>query len=246
MLLGFFTEEAYDRLLGAVEENKDKYQEADNWIPSYFGPGVEWHRLSSQQVNKFTPYYSDSKDKSKDDATNAIMLYEAFKITPLQATNKYMWAYMCHVDPDCRRYVQSRWPDAKIDQRYFVPGGGDGLYYFNALSRLWWCAHLTVDPSNRDPYHLTRILFENQMVAKDFLGTLNKANFVRTKGVLLALQDFKNEIGQREGLDKYFRLCNRILNQMAAVNKFDFLDCEDIRKITFDTLMKVRDQANQE
>ena len=26
MLLGFFTEEAYDRLLGAVEENKDKYQ----------------------------------------------------------------------------------------------------------------------------------------------------------------------------------------------------------------------------
>ena len=53
MLLGFFTEEAYDRLLGAVDENKDKYLEPDNWVASYFGPGVEWCGVSSQQVNKF-------------------------------------------------------------------------------------------------------------------------------------------------------------------------------------------------
>lgn len=245
MLLGFFTEDAYDRLLSEVSENKDKYLQSDNWVANYFGSGVEWHGVSSQQVNKFTPFMSGSKDKSEDDCINAIRLYDAFKISPLQAANKYMWAYMCHVDPDCRKYVQYRWPDAKIEQRYFVPGGGDGLYYFNALSRLWWCAHLTYDPTNRDHYALTKILFENQMVAKDFLGTLNKNNFARTKGVLLALQDFRNEIGPREGLDKYFRSCNRILNQMAAVNIFDFLDYEDIKKITFDTLLKIRNQSKQ-
>ena len=32
MYLGFFTEDAYDRLLDAVEENKDKYLEPDNWV----------------------------------------------------------------------------------------------------------------------------------------------------------------------------------------------------------------------
>ena len=76
MLLGFFTEEAYDRLLDAVDENKDKYLEPDNWVASYFGPGVEWCGTSSQQVNKFTPYCPDVKDKSESDLTNAIKLYE--------------------------------------------------------------------------------------------------------------------------------------------------------------------------
>ena len=62
MYLGFFTEDAYDRLLDAVEENKDKYLEPDNWVSSYFAKGVEWCGISSQEVNKFDPWLSGSKD----------------------------------------------------------------------------------------------------------------------------------------------------------------------------------------
>lgn len=246
MLLGFFTEDAYDRLLSAVEENKDKYLETNNWVANYFGTGVEWRGISSQQVNKFTPFMSGSKDRSEDDCINAINLHEAFKITPLQATNKYMWAYMCHVDDDCRKYMRYRWSDSKPEQRYFVPGDGMGLYYFNGLSRLWWWAHLTYDPDNHDHYALTKILFENQMLGKDILDTLNRTNFKRMKGILLAIQEFRNMVEPNEGITDYFRECKKELNHYAAINIFDFLDFEDIKKLTLDTLIKVRTQAKKQ
>lgn len=246
MYLGFFTEDAYDRLLDAVEENKDKYLEPDNWVSTYFAKGVEWCGISSQEVNKFDPWLSGSKDKSEDDCINAIRLHEAFKITPLQATNKYMWAYMCHVDDDCRKYMRCRWSDSKPEQRYFVPGEGMGLYYFNGLSRLWWWAHLTYDPDSKDHYTLTRILFENQMLGKDILDTLNRTNFKRMKGILLAIQEFKGMVDPNDGITDYFRECKKELNHYAAISIFDYLDFEDIKKITLETLIKVRDQAKKE
>lgn len=243
MLLGYFTEEAYERLLNDVNENSEKYAGDEDWLENYFGRGITFSGLSSVEVNKFSPFCSGSKSnaaKNEEDLTNAIKIYEAFKLTPLQASNKYMWAYLCHVDKDCRKYIQQRWEGGNIEQRYFVPGEGDGLYFFNALSRLWWCAHLTYDKDNRDHYALTKILFENQMLGKDLLDTLNRANFIRMKGILLAMKDFKEVLGEREGMNQYFRECKKILNHTAAINMFDFLDSEDIRKITFETLVNVR------
>lgn len=247
MLLGFFTEEAYDRLLSDFDKNKEKYAGTDNWVEQYFGKGVEWHGISSQQVNQFKPYYSGTKDRSKDDLTNAILLYEAFRITPLQAANRYMWSYMCHMDKDCREYMRYRWGNSEnLDQKYFVPGnGGMGLYYHNGLSRLWWWAHLTYDHDSKDPYVLTKILFENQMLGKDILDTLNRNNFNRIKGILLAIQDFKEIIDSREAVSSYFRDCKKELNHYAAISVFDFLDYEDIRKITLETLVRVRNQAKK-
>lgn len=243
MYLGFFTEDAYDRLLDAVDENKEKYLEGDNWVSSYFANGVEWYGVSSQQVGKFKPYFSENKNE--EDYINAINLYEAYKITPLQATNKYMWAYMCHVDDDCRKYMRHRWSNSKPEQRYFVPNESMGLYYFNGLSRLWWCVHLTYDPDSNNHYELTKILFENQMLGKDLLDTLNRTNSKRMKGILLAIRDFKNEIDPGETITDYFRKCKKKLNYYAAVSVFDFLDCDDIRKITFDTLIKIRNREKE-
>lgn len=246
MLLGFFTEDAYDRLLSAVDENKEKYLETDNWVPTCFNKGVEWYGISSQQVNKFSPYYSMAKDKSEDDFVNARNLYEAFKITPLQATNKYMWAYMCHMDEDCRKYMRYRWSDSSPEQRYFVPGEGMmGLYYFNGLSRLWWWAHLTYDPNCKDPYHLTNILFENQMLGKDLLDTLNRANFKRMKGILLAIKEFREIIGPKKGINDYFRECKKELNHYAAISSFDYLDSEEIMDITLKKLIELSNSAKK-
>lgn len=243
MLLGYFTEDAYERLLSDVELNRDKYLHDEDWLENYFGRGTVYSGLSSVEVNKFSPFCSGSKsnaDKNNEDLINAINIHEAFKLTPLQASNKYMWAYLCHVDKDCRKYIQQRWEGGNIEQRYFVPGEGDGLYFFNALSRLWWCAHLTYDQNNKDHYALTKILFENQMLGKDLLDTLNRANFIRMKGILLALKEFREELGDREGMNQYFRECKKILNHSAAINMFDFLDSDEIRAITYDTLVNVR------
>ena len=53
---------------------------------------------------------------------------------------------------------------------------------------------MTYDENSKDHYELTKILFDNQMVGKDFLGTFNGKNYNRMKGVLLALKDFKEMV----------------------------------------------------
>lgn len=245
MLLGYFTEEAYDRLVGDIEKNKENYLQDEDWLPHYFGRGVTYFGLSSKEVGDFSPYCSNDEKESENDLTNAINIYEAYKITPLQASNKYMWAYLCHCVPKYKKYIQTRWKDSPIKYRYFVINGQDGLYYFNALSRLWWCAHLTYDASSKDHYALTRVMFDNQMVGKDFLGTFNGRNYNRMKGVLLALKEFKDMVGPKEGIQKYFRECNKILNQNAAITMFDFLSIDEIKNLALDTLVKVREVSKK-
>ena len=62
----------------------------------------------------------------------------------------------------------------------------------------------------------------------------------------MAIQEFKSVVGPREAITDYFRECKKELNHYAAVNVFDFLDYEDIKKITFDTLVKIRNQVKQQ
>ena len=246
MLLGYFTEEAYERLLNDSENNAPNYAKDEDWLPQYFGRGVTFFGLSSKEVGEFSPYCSFDGKESDNDLINARNIYEALRITPLQASNKYMWAYLCHCVPKYKKYIQTRWKDSPVKYRYFVPNGQDGLYYFNGLSRLWWCAHLTYDENSKDHYALTKILFDNQMVGKDFLGTFNGKNYNRMKGVLQALKDFKEICGAGEGIQKYFRECNKILNQNAAITMLDFLSIEEIRKLTYDILVKVREESKVE
>ena len=64
MLLGYFTEEAYERLLSDSENNAENYAKDDEWLPQYFGRGVTYFGLSSKEVGEFTPYCSgDGKSR---------------------------------------------------------------------------------------------------------------------------------------------------------------------------------------
>ena len=84
------------------------------------------------------------------------------------------------------------------------------------------------------------------MLGKDILDTLNRTNFKRMKGILLAIQEFKGMVGPNEGITDYFRECKKEINHYAAISIFDYLDFEDIKRITLETLIKVRDQAKKE
>jgi len=253
MLLGFFTEDAYQQLINQIPENLDKYISDDDWVCEFFRNSTEFYKESSVNVWKFTPEYTIGKktdeEKNYQDFVNARMLYEAFKnLTPLQASNKYMWAYLCHMDKDCCRYIRDRWlqePETKkIQQRYFVNNDGDGLYYFNALARLWWCAHLTYDEQNKDPYALTKILFTSQIFCKDVMDTLNRMNFTRIKGVLLGVKDYMDATGEKVSTD-HFRECKKILNRKAAIKILDAMEVDDIRDMTYKALIKVKNTSKR-
>ena len=249
MLLGYFTEDAYERLIHDIEQNAENYAGEEEWLSNYFG-NTDYYKISKTvSVNNFNPYYvkgeKDDAQKSAEDLINTRNLDDAFKsLTPLQASNKYMWTYLCHAEPKYREYIRDRWMkserDHTIKTRYFVTGAGS-LLNDNALSRLWWYGHLTYDPDNANHYALTEILFTNQTICTDVMDTLNRTNFNRIKGVLLAIRDFKELLGDREGITEYFRECKKYLNHYAAVTNLDFLDAEEIRSLAFNYMVKLRD-----
>lgn len=247
MLLGYFTEEAYEKLLHDIPKNAEKYSSQDEWLPTYFG-GNDYFKMSSVDVSMFVPSYiqgkKDDAQKSQEDLVNTRLIYEAFKnLTPLQASNKYLWSYLCHANPQYRDYIRDRWLQEErentIKSRFFVTTPGS-LLNDNALSRLWWYGHLTYDKEKNNHYWLTEILFTNQTICTDVMDTFNRMNFDRMRGVLMAIRDFKYEIGDTEGITEYFRECKKYLNHYAAVTTLEFLDSNEIRDLAFNYMMKLR------
>lgn len=112
----------------------------------------------------------------------------------------------------------------------------------NALSRLWWYGYLTYDRKNSNHYWLTEILFTNQTICTDVMDTFNRMNIDRMRGVLMAIRDFKNVIGDNEGITEYFRECKKYLNHYAAVTTLEFLDSDEIRDLAFNYMMKLREE----
>ena len=57
MLLGYFTEEAYDKLLHDIPKNAENYSSPDEWLPAYFGSN-DYYKMSSVDVSMFVPAYT--------------------------------------------------------------------------------------------------------------------------------------------------------------------------------------------
>ena len=250
MLLGYFTEEAYDKLLHDIPNNAERYSEKEEWLPAYFGSTTDYYKMSAVDVSMFVPAYTpgkkDDAQKSQEDLVNTRLIHSAFRsLSPLQASNKYMWTYLCHAIPEYRDYIRDRWMQDErentIKNRFFVTTPGS-LLNDNALSRLWWYGYLTYDPQSRNPYALTEILFTNQTICTDVMDTLNRMNLDRMRGVLLAIRDFKNEISDSEGITEYFRECKKYLNHYAAVTTMEFLEVAEIRDLAFNYMMRLREE----
>ena len=249
MLLGYFKEEAYDRLLNDVNNNSAKYDSSEEWLSEYFGNSTNYCEISQAvNVNRFIPSYDrgkkDDRQKSQEDLVNTRLIYEAFKtLTPLQASNKYMWTYLCHSDGEYRKYIKDRWlqeiRENTIKTRFFVTTPAS-LLNDNALSRLWWCGYLTYDDTNSNKYALTEILFTNQTICTDVMDTLNRMSLTRMKGVLLGIKDYIDNVGSTNGISECFRECKKSLNHYAAVTTLELLDVDEIRKLTFDYMIKAR------
>lgn len=253
MYLGCFKKEAYEKLLCNIPNNVKRYTSSEDWLPDYFSTMPDFFETSSIEVDKFAPEYTreaiDDAQKSDEDLVNSRLIHKAFRtLSPYQASNKYMWAFLCH-KPEYRSYILARWMQDDIENtirlRFFANSSRDRLN-FNALSRLWWCAHLTYEPQNPDPYELTEILFTNQGVFTDVMYTLNIMNPNRMKGVLLAIRDFKKELAPNEGIKDYFRECKKYLNHYAAVTVLEFLEATEIRDLAYNYMIRLRDEKHKQ
>jgi hypothetical protein len=71
-------------------------------------------------------------------------------------------------------------------------------------------------------------------------------SFQRIKGVLLALKDFKEEIGEKEGITDYFRGCVKYLNHYAASTTMEMLEYDEIQKLAYVFLIKAREDIKND
>lgn len=135
------------------------------------------------------------KDPVSADLENAIALHAYYAgIDETQASDSRLWVYLSHVE--FRRYTLGRWglggafKDLKDDDskkraiaqildHWFVSGNDRDLRR-HAIARLWWAAHLTHAPwerdleffgglKNDDPYYFTRVLLSTQDIYQQVL-----------------------------------------------------------------------------
>lgn len=160
-------------------------------LVNYYEPKVEYNDdvtfpFQTELVGE-RPVLSPSRE-AEAEIGNAVLLHTYLQnLTAAQASDKRLWVYLSHAS--FRDYVQGRWafphPIEECDNKdkanavitnilihWFVEGSDSRALKRHALARLWWAAHLTVAPWERNPefsrletddrYKYTRILLQSE------------------------------------------------------------------------------------
>ena len=152
------------------------------------------------------------KDPVSADLENAIALHGYYGgLDETQASDPRLWIYLSHAE--FRKYALARWgldgsySDLKDDaakkrainqllEHWFISGNDRDLRR-HAIARLWWAAHLTYAPwekdseffsdlKNKDPYYYTRILLSMQDIYQQVL----ERAMGRSNRILISVLDY--------------------------------------------------------
>ncbi|WP_010324922.1 DUF6339 family protein [Marinobacterium stanieri] len=164
------------------------------------------------------PELNVSNSRTKDDADNAIKVYEYLgPLQRTQAADTRLWTTLTHTT--FWNYCQQRWPDAQrhgasyiLEHWFEKKGGGLGALRRNAISRLWWAAHLTVAPWEKDSelllfkssdrYRLTKTLLSQAQIFQDVLEREYGSN-IRIRTIILnSLEKYLPNVRSRDDLSK--------------------------------------------
>lgn len=152
------------------------------------------------------------------DAENAILVYSYLpQLTRAQAADERLWITLAHTT--YWTYVRARWGEQEIDKvrntvllHWFVPRIGKASLRSQAISRLWWAAHLTSAPWERDPelevfrtadrFRFTRILLSRQQIFVDLVER-NYGSDLRIRTCILdALDRYMPSVRWKDGLSR--------------------------------------------
>ena len=244
--LKYFDETVYGNLFADIKNNIDFYTSSDVELKDLL-PNIPYYGESTISAN--LPSELDFKndmntdEKNKSDIVNTRFIYDALKtLSPLVATNGYLWSYLCHTK--YKKYVIARWiknPEDEdkhegtvktIQKRFFCSSNKKDIMRMNAISRLWWAGYLTYDKNHGDPYHLTKILFTGQQICADILDTPFCGNKTIITGILLAIEQYKDKIKENIS-SELVRRCIKYFRRYAAVTSVDFLSEMEIHNIIF-------------
>ena len=254
----YFTEEAYDTLKNGISHNMPHYLSGTEWLEDFFN-GQEYKKESSIEVSlpDMVPFSSQLavEERANEDVANVKQVYGNMKnLTPLQATNPYLWTCLAHTVYN--DYVLHRWFDddqfpslsqdkkeKRVLSRFFSTTNERSLNN-NAIARLWWYGFLSYDEQNRsNPFHLTEILVSNTKFCTDFMLSHCCWNRTIGKGVLRAAKDLIPTLSGREGISGYYRPLKKYMNRYGAVSSLDFLTEDDIYNLAMEFFISLRKKS---
>lgn len=193
------------------------------------------------------------KDVASADIENAIKIHEYYKgIDETQASDPRFWIYLTHAD--FRKYALARWglpgsykdlkseEDVKkainfITEHWFVSGNDRDLRR-NALARLWWAAHLTYAPWERDPeffgdlkikdpYYFTRVLLSTQDIYQQVL----ERAMGRSDRILITVLEYLGENKKFAQSREKIRELMKELNLIYGTKKIIVLDRVSLKEL---------------
>lgn len=180
------------------------------------------------------------------DLENCITLYDYYKgIDETQASDPRLWAYLSHVE--FRKYSLARWglPEKyknatdeiqkkkainQIIEHWFIDSNDRDLRR-HAVARLWWAAHLTYAPwerdpdffsglKNDDPYYYTRVMLSTQDIFQQVL----ERSMCRSKRILISVLDYLDKNREIASSRENVRDLMKELNLIYGTKKIITLD----------------------
>lgn len=178
----------------------------------------------------------NGKNGSSGDLENSILIYEAFnKLTPLDANDPRLWIRLTH--DHCHKYVVDRWFNTSkgfdvIKERFFFEGASQSARLRNAISRLWWIAHLTIDQKNESEsskYRYTEAVCNSQ----DLITSIFERTMGAYPNVRFGILDFyiENEEYFKKDKSKKIQVLAKDLNNYGGVTLLTLLSQAEVKDI---------------
>lgn len=242
---------------GTIEQMRESLRSGkalESYLESSYAVKEKDLLLSTILVSGKVPSLKAPKeDPVSADIENAIALYEYYKdIDETQASDPRLWAYLSHVE--FRKYALVRWGlkesfgDLKKDEdkkratnyifeHWFISGNDRDLRR-HAIARLWWAAHLTYAPWEKDPeffgdlkkkdtYYFTRILFLTQDIYQQVL----ERAMGRSNRILIAILEFLSENKKFAESREKIRDLMKELNLIYGTKKIIALDRNSLKTL---------------
>lgn len=221
-----------------IAGNAKQYALPASWLAGYF-QGNDWSLSSSLELPDELSLQVPTDESLLLDLENTRILYSALKhLTPTQASDERLWAYLTHVT--FWPYMRARWGVEKylenprladvVQERYFFMSDRPRALIRNGIARLWWYGYTTYDDTRDDPFELTAVLLKNLDVAQSVLERAFSRNRTVAHAVLSVLRKL-----EQDGTPFYDRAKVRelakFLVQLGGVTIIDALGRPEIEQI---------------
>ena len=236
--LSFLKQNSLDRLQANITSNHHRYLDKAPWLNTYF-TGASWLQESNViQAPAFELHMPVSKTEPRD-LDNARIVYTALKhLSPLQASDARIWAYMTHATQ--WEYMRKRWPAEQylgkekfrdnIQERYFFMANRSRALIRNGMARLWWYGYCSYDESRQDPFELTSALLKTLDVSQSILEREFSLNTSVTKTVLDVMLE-REKSGNPFYVREKVRDLAKYLVRIGGVTIIDALEEPDLRDL---------------